>query len=355
MFWFKSNITSEDFMKYLKKYNLSNLNERKIINKNQTITLENGTNICIKKFKTNKKIELDKRKLHWKNYDLFGINLSGIKLNLKILNFDLQEFNLNTVNLENVELKEAILIRVTLRRANLSCVNLKRADLREADLRDADLRGAILESTNLDRVILERANLEGVNLKDADLIWTNLKGANIKNIILSRNNFYKKNKVGNISLKINNTKISYLENGVCENLDEFHKLHLEKRKSGIIIFIKQQNFEIPIGVLKTKKDKSFLAIKTIIDENNDRIFTTGVVYNLEKKLGEKILKLSKENKGNSLYKYILEENEILQVQTLRPINCKIIDRYFSLIKSLLSDIENNRIKFIELNSKTINL
>lgn len=132
------NLKKSDFIKLLKKYNLSYANLR--------------------------------------NTNLSGANLSSINLR----GADLSYAKLHNVNLSYATLFEANLCCITLSKVNLNGADLRNANLSSADLRNANLYGADLSRADFYGACLTNANLFGVYLYDTNFYKANLNGA--KNI-----------------------------------------------------------------------------------------------------------------------------------------------------------------------------
>ena len=186
-------------------------------------------------------------------------------------------------------------------------------------------------------------NLEGANLIDTYLVDSYFNSSNLKNIILSKNNYQLKNYIVSKNISLKEHKLVF---GSCKLLEgNFNKI-LKNRHKGIIIFIKENGKEVPVGILKCLGLKTFLMIRNVVS-NGEREFTTGVVYCLKENLYTYILSLYfQKDYENKFGKFVANS---LELKVLRPISCDVIDEFFPLIKNLLNDIENKKIDLIELN------
>ena len=322
-------ISKDDFISYLKEYNLVDDYKRKKINKNQSVEI-GGKKISIKNRKIEEGIILKKDILKLKNYNLSRIDLSRIEIKgLELKNFSLFDFNLTMANLENI--------------------NLERANLGRANLGGANLRGANLEEANLEETGLGGANLEGANLEKANLRGANLEEANLTNVMFSKKyrGFIKSNSI--ITQKISIFVKDSFYAGGCHDLENNFKIcfgkkffFLKKYRNIITIFLKENEKENPIGILKLEGELSFLAIKTIKNKNNDNVITTGFCYRIKRELGERLKKFQN---CQGVYKLVIES---LELKMLRPISPHIVDNFFPLIINLLSRIEKNKLKFEEI-------
>ena len=308
-------LSQEDFLLYLKEYNLGNKKRREEINKYQKVKIDNKE---IEIYNKSIVCLIHKHNLKWENYNLKNINLSNIKIKLDIQGFDLYEFDLENSNLSNCDLRNSFLFR-----ANLKNVNF--------------------ENSNLSNCNLSMANLEGANLIDTYLVNSYFNSSNLKNIILSKNNYQLKNYIVSKNISLKDHELIF---GSCGLLEGNFKKIIKDRFKGIIIFIKENGKEIPVGILKCLGLKTFLMIKNVVN-NGEREFTIGVIYCLEKNLYEHILSLYfQKDYENKFGKFVANS---LELKVLRPISCDVINEFFPLIKNLLNDIENKKIDLIQLN------
>ena len=114
-------LSQEDFLLYLREYNLSDDKKREEINKCQKVKIDNKE---IEIYNKNIVCLIHKHNLKWENYNLKNINLSNIKIKLDLQGFDLYEFDLEDSNLSNCDLRNSFLFRANLKNVNFQNSNL---------------------------------------------------------------------------------------------------------------------------------------------------------------------------------------------------------------------------------------
>ena len=301
--YFSKQISVEEFINYLRCYV-----DRKV-SKEEFFNCDKDRRIVVSECK---RFTLDKNELNFESYDFSKIDLSNFEISVKSENFKPYELNFSTANLTSITLYASILNYVNFENAKFS-----KSIIDCSFIKYSKLKNSIWVETKPVSSFLLRSNLENISLINSEP---------------------KPISIFNISINCINEE-SFRGAGTCIKLGIFFSKVLKSLKNCAIIFLRKNNIEIPIGILKFLGDESFLLIQDI--EINGKIYPKGICFEIEKKLYEKV----KNTEKSKIYKLILNE---INLQTLIILNSKYIDEIFKNIDILLKKIESNEIEFEEI-------
>jgi hypothetical protein len=148
--------------------------------------------------------------------------------------------------------------------------DLKHHSLTHTNFSDCDFRRAELDWTSFYRSLLHRANFSSITIQG-------------KEIDLERRAVRVEN--GDV-WDVRQTGSDYV--GDCNDNEQYNKEILKGSRRGIVIFHDGR----PIGFIKLKGERSFLAVRTVRDENGDVIFWKGMIYALDDKLTQYLVEKS---------------------------------------------------------------
>ena len=195
-------------------------------------------------------------------------------------------------NLVGIQFRNWSLNNIDFPNSDISKSDVRNAKFTECDFSTASLRELRVAGTRFIRSLLHRADLSVINI--ADTLIDLEKGATT---------------VG--SSVWNAIKVSKASVGVCDDAEEYHTgiLHYPMKEGevdngmhcprrGVLIFQDGK----PLGYMKLKGDKSFLAMRTVRDEEGNVIFWKGMMYALENQLQNELVEQSSEFKTSRLWR-----------------------------------------------------
>ena len=279
--YFSKIISKEYFIEYLRAYIDRKVSKKEFFKCSRNCKIFISSYPCF----------LSKSSLNFRSYDFSGIDLSNFDIDLKFINFN------------PFELK--------FKYSNFTSTNLCFSKFKYIDF----------EGATFVKVKTFNSSFFMCNLKNIKLINSNSKLLEFDNI------------------KINKENMDSIKVGTCSSLENNFLKVLKNLKNCVIIFLKRENLEIPIGILKFEGDKTFLLIQDI--KINGNIYQKGICFMIERKILFKIgfVKYSK------IYKLVLDE---INLSTLRPISFEYIKNITKGINILLKKIENSKINFEEI-------
>jgi hypothetical protein len=237
-----------------------------------------------------------------------------------------------------------------------------------ADWSGTNFKNATFADSECKNINFDNANFEGVELRgEPKFSKSLLHNARFSNIIIGHKTIDLETRTTELNTEKtwNIHKTELMENGACSDCERWNTAVLgigdaedqKYQNRGVLLFEQGR----PIGYMKLKGEKTFLAMRTVRNLKGEVVFWKGMVYTLEPNVENLLKNLAAKSRGEMWRSITVEDilgfldREGVRSPELARINTRFIadPEVYKKLDALVDDLESKKIPHINLRSLQI--